>query len=148
MISAKGKPLTGEQAKRREKYLANAEKHRAKAREWLANNKERHREAVKRYRAANPDVKRAEKSKRRAMIRGAGGSFTAKDVQSLLVSQRWLCVYCKVSIQGSHEIDHVIPLALGGRNDKGNLQLLCGPCNRKKGAMHPVEFAQQQGFLL
>lgn len=148
MISAKGKPLTAEQAKRRAKYLANVERVKEQTREWISNNKERHREAVKRYRAANPDMKRAEKSKRRAVIRNAGGKFTAKDVQSLLVSQRWLCVYCKASIKGCHEIDHVVPLALGGRNDKSNLQMLCKSCNRKKGAMHPTEFAQQQGLLL
>lgn len=31
------------------------------------------------------------------------------------------------------EIDHVIPLALGGTNDIANLQTLCSLCNRAKG---------------
>ena len=42
------------------------------------------------------------------------------------------CVKC-----GSNErleFDHVIPLALGGANTARNLQLLCEPCNRSKGA--------------
>jgi 5-methylcytosine-specific restriction endonuclease McrA len=30
--------------------------------------------------------------------------------------------------------DHVIPVALGGATTIGNLQLLCGDCNREKGA--------------
>ena len=32
------------------------------------------------------------------------------------------------------EFDHVIPIALGGGNTARNLQLLCEPCNRAKGA--------------
>jgi 5-methylcytosine-specific restriction endonuclease McrA len=31
-------------------------------------------------------------------------------------------------------IDHVIPVALGGATTLANLQLLCGACNREKGA--------------
>ncbi|MGA3352888.1 MAG: recombinase family protein [Acidimicrobiales bacterium] len=30
--------------------------------------------------------------------------------------------------------DNVIPVALGGSNNAENLQILCGPCNRRKGA--------------
>ena len=32
------------------------------------------------------------------------------------------------------QYDHVIPVALGGATTVGNLQLLCGDCNREKGA--------------
>jgi 5-methylcytosine-specific restriction endonuclease McrA len=32
------------------------------------------------------------------------------------------------------QYDHVIPLALGGASSVDNLQLLCGDCNRAKGA--------------
>jgi hypothetical protein len=38
---------------------------------------------------------------------------------------------------GSDELlqfDHVIPVALGGSSTAANLQLLCAPCNRDKGA--------------
>jgi hypothetical protein len=38
---------------------------------------------------------------------------------------------------GSDELlqfDHVIPVALGGASTAANLQLLCAPCNREKGA--------------
>lgn len=42
------------------------------------------------------------------------------------------CVAC-----GSDELlqfDHVIPVALGGNSTAENLQILCAPCNRAKGA--------------
>ena len=32
------------------------------------------------------------------------------------------------------QYDHVIPIALGGASTAANLQLLCGDCNRRKGA--------------
>jgi HNH endonuclease len=32
------------------------------------------------------------------------------------------------------QYDHVIPVALGGADNTANLQLLCGECNRRKGA--------------
>jgi len=32
------------------------------------------------------------------------------------------------------QFDHIIPVALGGATSEMNLQILCGPCNRRKGA--------------
>lgn len=32
------------------------------------------------------------------------------------------------------QYDHVIPVSLGGGSTEDNLQILCGPCNRRKGA--------------
>jgi 5-methylcytosine-specific restriction endonuclease McrA len=51
------------------------------------------------------------------------------------------CVYC-----GSHmpfaeaTLDHVQPIARGGRSQPGNLVVACGPCNRLKADQHPQEF--------
>lgn len=42
------------------------------------------------------------------------------------------CVECGTDFDLQY--DHVIPVALGGANTAENLQLLCGSCNRRKGA--------------
>ena len=43
-----------------------------------------------------------------------------------------LCVECRGNFD--LEYDHVIPFSLGGATSVANLQLLCGDCNRTKGA--------------
>lgn len=42
------------------------------------------------------------------------------------------CVRCGHAFE--LQFDHVIPIALGGASTAENLQVLCGPCNRTKGA--------------
>ncbi|WCB95431.1 HNH endonuclease [Baekduia alba] len=42
------------------------------------------------------------------------------------------CVDCGEAFE--LQFDHVIPIALGGADTIENLQVLCGPCNRAKGA--------------
>lgn len=54
--------------------------------------------------------------------------------------EKGLCHYCKKLItspslaQDEFEIDHMIPLHLGGTNDPTNLVLSCPQCNSSKGA--------------
>lgn len=43
----------------------------------------------------------------------------------------WKCVYCQS--KKLLEVDHIIPIAKGGTDDRENLQTLCRPCNRRKG---------------
>ena len=51
------------------------------------------------------------------------------------------CVYCAVPLcHESATLDHVQPVSRGGMHDPGNLVAACGPCNRMKGDMLPVEF--------
>lgn len=40
------------------------------------------------------------------------------------------------------EVDHYMPIALGGSSDESNLWVLCRPCNRSKGAKHPNDWNQ------
>jgi 5-methylcytosine-specific restriction endonuclease McrA len=43
-----------------------------------------------------------------------------------------VCVQCGDTFE--LQFDHIIPVAFGGATTPANLQVLCGPCNRTKGA--------------
>lgn len=76
------------------------------------------------------------------------GRGVAKHCRDLLVVQKWRCVVCRSDLKLGKNLDHVIPLASGGRHEIGNFQWLCPPCNGSKAAKHPVDFMQSRGFLI
>ncbi len=48
--------------------------------------------------------------------------------------QMGICPHCKMRYEyGEMEGDHIIPFSKGGKTTWENLQMLCRPCNRKKG---------------
>lgn len=77
----------------------------------------------------------------------AGGSYSHTDVSRIIALQRKTCIYCRKPLTKYH-VDHIHPLSKGGSNDYKNIQILCPSCNFKKSAKHPVQFAQESGFLL
>lgn len=125
----------------------NKEKKRGQALAWKLKRsdaqKARDRLCKDRWSANNPERERAKYHAARARRRGAGGRYTPEDIQKILITQGGRCVYCQTSFsKQTFEIDHALPLSLGGSNWPENIQLLCGPCNRSKGAKHPDEFAK------
>jgi 5-methylcytosine-specific restriction endonuclease McrA len=50
-------------------------------------------------------------------------------------------VYCGYDMPfADATLDHVQPIARGGRSLPGNVVVACGPCNRLKADLHPHEF--------
>ena len=97
--------------------------------------------------AISARTQRAHNVARREAIR-TRGSHTPADLADILRAQRGKCAYCRQKIGKRRHVDHIMPLALGGTNDRGNLQLLCPSCNRTKSATHPIVHAQRMGKLI
>lgn len=129
-------------------YLANVDVFRRRASDRYYAEREHIRAKQNAYMKANPDIRRASSALRRARKKAMPGSFTKADIRSLLVTQRNRCCYCLVPIRSGYHVDHILPLALGGTNRKSNIQILCAPCNLRKGASHPLDFARKDGRLL
>jgi len=103
-------------------------------REYAENNRERIRAIKSRWEKNNPNYMTAKNAKRRAVILGADGCYTAIEWQLLKEQYGHRCLMCgKNEDEITLTADHVIPLSKGGSNDISNLQPLCLSCNSKKG---------------
>lgn len=85
--------------------------------------------------------KRAARSKRRHAERAA--TVRKFDPESVLERDGWRCQLCRVKtprrLRGTYlpnapELDHIVPLALGGAHAEWNTQCLCRKCNGDKSA--------------
>ena len=62
----------------------------------------------------------------------------------LFMAQRGRCLYCGRTHRIHYlEIDHKYPVSRGGGNELDNLQLLCTPCNMRKGIQSDEEFRRR-----
>lgn len=107
-------------ASKREHYERNREEIIARSEEWGKNNAEK----VRRFKANNNRV-------RRAVKHASLGNFTAKEFEDLCERCGNRCLCCGVT-GIVLEADHVVPLTRGGSDGIGNIQPLCGTCNRSK----------------
>ena len=61
-------------------------------------------------------------------------TFSTSFRLSLFLKRKGTCAACTQKIEAGKawDIDHILPLALGGTNEPHNLQILCRPCHRAK----------------
>lgn len=100
---------------------------------------------MQRYRNENPHKAREWAQNRRNR---KSGRLDYGTIPRLMHAQRGKCAYCHCDIRNKYHVDHITPLAKGGRHEAANVQLLCGPCNLRKSARDPIVFAQLTGRLL
>lgn len=130
-------------ARAKEYRQENRESINKKKKDWHLENKKH----ACQYRNDRAEVYAAHARNRRARIKGNGGEHTGAEIEELLLKQGCRCAICKISLDSYH-VDHIYPIAKGGRNDISNLQILCPPCNLSKNDSDPIEYAQRNGFLI
>lgn len=103
---------------------------------WADSNHDKRRVSNAQWAARNKEALRIKEGRRRARLKGAGVfTILPRELDRLLSSP---CVACGSS--NDIHVDHVIPIARGGRHSIGNLQALCAPCNYKKHSRFFAEF--------
>lgn len=126
----------------------NADKINQYNRDWREKNSKYISENRGKYYKDNKNAFLLRNRLRAAAVRGAGGKLTKPDLYAIFKWQHGKCAYCKISIKKKYEIDHIVPVKLGGSSDTRNIQLTCMSCNRRKRATDPILYARQIGLLI
>jgi 5-methylcytosine-specific restriction endonuclease McrA len=141
------------QAEKREWYLANKkaiiekialwriqnpEKRKKQDRKYREVHSESERERHRKYDAEYPEKKRMRMLARRYKKKTNGGSLSPKEWQEVLNKYGNKCLGCGAT-GVKLEVDHVIPIKLGGRHAADNVQPLCRSCNAHKSA-HTIDY--------
>lgn len=126
----------------------NREKLNTQNAEWRKANPEKSNQSVKLWRASNPDAVKTYNHTRRALKKAVGGKLSLGLSDRLFKLQQGKCPCCKELLGIDYQLDHKMPLFLGGSNTDDNIQLLRRTCNSKKRAKHPIDYMQSKGFLL
>jgi len=108
------------------------DRYRARFKEW-----------IRRYRQTEvyKDARRAAGARRRARLRGVYTENVSP--RKVFMRDGWMCQICGIKtpsakrglmVPNAPELDHIVPLALGGTHTYTNTQCLCRRCNGAKGA--------------
>lgn len=131
-------------------YKENPDKVRMIKKTWWVKKSKEEQKAIRKayYEACNKKNLAVYNHNYRARLKKASGSFTMEDIRELFFKQKGKCAWCLQSFgDETPNVDHYIPLAKGGSNDKKNLRLLHKSCNLQKSSIDPIEFGLRNGTL-
>ena len=110
-----------------------AQKKTAQAR--YAANREHVRGLARAYYRENPDVYERSRAKRKALLRGVEHApYSRREIYERDGGACRMCDKPLPNAPGGFQIDHIVPISLGGPDIPANVQLACPSCNRKKWA--------------
>lgn len=128
---------TKDKKKQKQRYQANREKILEQSRQYYQKNKEARRAYHKEYQKNNPQVRKKADAKRRELLKKAREGvepYTRYDVIDRdSIDGIPICQLCNKSLKLEEvEIDHIIPLAKGGKDELSNVRVLCSLCNASR----------------
>jgi 5-methylcytosine-specific restriction endonuclease McrA len=116
----------------------NKQKVNAYNRAWQKRNPDKFRAANRLWRYRYPELarehERLRRMRKRARRMHAEGDASLRQLKALIFASIGKnCGYCGTILKrDSISLDHVVPLAKGGKNDMANINPVCRPCNLLK----------------
>ena len=93
------------------------------------------------YSAANKDGVAERAAVRREREDRAGGKgYSDSDVSRIRRQLGDRCAYCDIPLDNAGHVDHMMPVAQGGKNEAANITLCCEKCNLAKHAKNVEQF--------
>jgi 5-methylcytosine-specific restriction endonuclease McrA len=114
-------------------YAANSERAKRTSRAWIERNPDQRRTISQNY-----------KHKRRAQ---EASGMRYGELMAWKKATPKVCYWCGCKCAKGFVVDHYEPLSKGGAHVASNLVIACRPCNARKSAKDPLEFAQSVGRL-
>jgi 5-methylcytosine-specific restriction endonuclease McrA len=142
---AKWREKNPEEHRKRNKLIrhSNPAKTRLQRAARYQKNKAAENKSARNYYRLNPEKSRQSASLRKRKVTDSGlFVVTTKELKRLYSSSCYVC--------GSNyriEVDHIVPIAKGGRHSIGNLGSLCRACNRSKSDKFLIVFLMQRKNL-
>lgn len=119
---------------------ADPEATRAKERAYRATRADKAQASTKAWIAKHPEYLRQRNANIKAKRRAVPGKLSRGYIKKLYAIQQGVCACCETELMDGYHLDHIMPVSLGGTHTDDNVQLLCPPCNLRKGAKHPDVF--------
>lgn len=91
---------------------------------------------TKAWKLAHPLEVQAAKARRDKRLKENHGTLSGAQWKAILRFYDGKCAYC--GAEGKMTIDHVIPVAKGGKTESANIVPACRSCNSKKGTGQPL----------
>ena len=119
----------------RERYRKNLNNSRTKALDRYEKNKDEIGKKSREYQRNNPDKRNAIRARRKSRKLKLTVSLTKQEQEDIKILYKWAQI-----LPGSWNVDHIMPLKLGGLHHPDNLQLIPFKQNMQKGFKDPKEF--------
>jgi 5-methylcytosine-specific restriction protein A len=122
---------------------------RANHKRWRDKHPEVNRAKASAWAKQHPGRANANKARHRDAMRTPPCPKVAAFYEFVRSAPRLRCYWCgKVTAKKRRQVDHIIPLARGGRHERSNLCCSCATCNNRKHAKTREEFTGQRELCL
>ena len=126
------------------KYRVNPLPARKATRAAYLKNPDASKAYSKEHRSRRKDLHAVYAENKRVRKMNGDGRLSSNLVGLLLTEQGSRCPYCLNDLRVTGiNLDHYMPLALGGPHQDSNIQLTCPHCNSRKRAKDPLDFLRE-----